>query len=242
MQQEKRLKRKGRLQICALATAITITGAALLIRVPHGSEAEEEKAALITVRQYETDMPILPEGVPMYDTYEYPFNTMSQDWSSEDVKGYCYHEMTETAKEAGGQFPVIMQVYTYIVCKHYGVDYEVVFALIEKESSFRWDLVAEGEGYMQIVERCHEERMKSVGASDLLNPFQNIRVGVDYLAELKKETGNDWDMLTAYKRGLEGAERSMWREFETGYNREIMDRARELKQEKERLRNGAVDN
>lgn len=31
---------------------------------------------------------------------EYPFNTMSQDWSGEDMEGFCYHEITDECKAA----------------------------------------------------------------------------------------------------------------------------------------------
>lgn len=75
---------------------------------------------------------------------EYPFNTMSQDWSGEDMEGFCYHEISGECKAAGGKFPVMAQIYTYIVCQNYGVDYEMVFALIEQESECNWN--ASGDG------------------------------------------------------------------------------------------------
>lgn len=64
-------------------------------------------------------------GCDIYGQYEYPYNTMSQDWSGDQVEGFYYHEITEECKKAGGQFPVIMQVYTYIICEQNDVDYEM---------------------------------------------------------------------------------------------------------------------
>ena len=78
-------------------------------------------------------------GCDIYGQYEYPYNTMSQDWSGDQVEGFYYHEITEECKKAGGQFPVIMQVYTYIICEQNDVDYEMVFALIERESKCVWN-------------------------------------------------------------------------------------------------------
>lgn len=153
-------------------------------------------------------------GCDMIGVYEYPFNTMSQDWSAEDVKGFYYHEIKDECKAAGGTFPVIAQVYTYCICQDYGVDYEMVFALIERESKCIWN--AEGndgetKGYMQIAEKWHEDRMERVGCSDMLNPFQNIRVGVDFLAELQDKLKNvpekdrNYYVLAAYNYGMQGA-------------------------------------
>lgn len=175
-------------------------------------------------------------GCELHGTYEYPFNTMSQDWGTDDIEGFYYHEIPKEAAAAGGTMPVIMQVYTYIVCKNYGVDYEIVYALIEKESMFKWDAVGGNGrcfGYMQIQKQCHEERMQRLHCTDLLNPFQNVMVGVDYLAELKEKTQNTADMLAAYNYGLQGAKSKLWAYgvHEYSYNKQIMARADQLKKE-----------
>ena len=107
---------------------------------------------------------------------EYPFNTMSQDWSGEDMEGFCYHEISDECKAAGGKFPVMAQIYTYIVCQNYGVDYEMVFALIERESECNWNASGDGGtswGYMQIAQKWHKERMRRLNCTDLTNPYQN---------------------------------------------------------------------
>lgn len=175
-------------------------------------------------------------GCELIGTYDYPFNMISQDWSGEEVEGFYYHEISADAAAAGGQMPVIMQVYTYIVCQNYGVDYEMVFALIERESWCKWEAVGDdGDsiGYMQIQERWHKERMERLGVSDLTNPFGNVRVGVDYLAELHEKTGNWMDTLAAYNHGLAGAQKHLWSKgiHEYAYNTGIMERAQQLKDE-----------
>ena len=56
---------------------------------------------------------------------------------------------------------------------------------IERES--RWNPNAvNGDcmGLMQISERWHRERMERLGVTDLFDPYDNILVGVDYMAEL----------------------------------------------------------
>lgn len=175
-------------------------------------------------------------GCELIGTYDYPFNAMSQDWSAEEVKDFYYHRISEEAAAAGGQMPVVVQVYTYIICQNYGVDYEMVFALIERESWCKWDEVGDNGdsiGYMQIQERWHKERMERLGVNDLTDPFGNVRVGVDYLAELYGKTGNWMDTLTAYNYGMKGAQEHLWSEgiHEYTYNMGIMERAQQLKNE-----------
>lgn len=58
-------------------------------------------------------------------------------------------------------------------------------AIIERESG--WDPEAvNGDciGLMQVSEKWHQDRMERLGVTDLTDPYDNILVGVDYLAEL----------------------------------------------------------
>lgn len=176
---------------------------------------------------------------------EYPFNTMSQDWSGEDMEGFCYHEITDECKAAGGTFPIMAQIYTYIVCENYGVDYEMVFALIEKESECRWNASGDGGtswGYMQIAQKWHKERMQRLNCTDLTNPYQNVTVGIDYLKEIQdslQEVPEDvrpYYVLAVYNYGAAGAKENLWNHgvYKYSYNTAIMERAAQLKAEKER--------
>lgn len=73
------------------------------------------------------------------------------------------------------------------ICREYGVELPLVLAVIAIESNFEADLVADnGQSYglMQIQPQWHRERMERLGVTDLLDPAQNVRVGIDYLSEL----------------------------------------------------------
>lgn len=89
--------------------------------------------------------------------------------------------------------------------KKRGLDYKVVYAVIEVESRWQADLVGDrGEsfGLMQIQPRWHQKRMERLGVTDLLDPEQNVKAGCDLLAELIEKTNGDIDAaLTIYNVG-----------------------------------------
>lgn len=78
-----------------------------------------------------------------------------------------------------------LELYIERVCEPVNICPELVQAIIERES--RWNPNAvNGDcmGLMQISERWHRERMERLGVTDLFDPYDNILVGVDYMAEL----------------------------------------------------------
>lgn len=165
------------------------------------------------------------------------FDTMSADWGGEE-DGFVLYEIPEEYSRTGGYFPEKMQVYTYCVCKQYGVRYDLVIALIEKESGYRFDKVGdEGHsiGYMQIYEECHRDRMERLNVTDLTNPYQNVLVGIDYLSELIERYGTIQDALAAYNYGEQGAKQHLWKKgiYVYDYNQTIMNRMKEIEEELE---------
>ena len=118
-----------------------------------------------------------------------------------------------------------MQQYTYIICKQYGVEYTLVLAIIEIESGYRWDASCkEGStGYMQVLPKWHKERMRRLNVDNVENPYFNVLVGVDYLAELQERFNTEAEVLTAYNYGVAGAYEHVWNKglTETEYSREV---------------------
>lgn len=79
------------------------------------------------------------------------------------------------------------QDYIAGLCRSYGVPMPLVLAVIARESDFDANLVddnGQSYGLMQIQPQWHRERMKRLGVIDLLDPAQNVQVGIDYLSEL----------------------------------------------------------
>lgn len=117
-------------------------------------------------------------------------------------------------------------------CKSYGISTNVVMGVIKKESSFTIKAMGDnGEafGLMQIQRKWHRARMEKVGATDLLNCYDNVAVGIDYLAELYRTNGGNWHKtLMAYNGGQAYANRRT----STPYSTTVMQYAEQFKKER----------
>ena len=117
-------------------------------------------------------------------------------------------------------------------CVEKGISTNVVMGVIKKESNFRIKAMGDnGEAYglMQIQEKWHKKRMNKVGAEDLLNCYDNVHVGIDYLAELYKDNNKNWHKtLMAYNGGQAYANKRI----STYYSRKVMEYAEEYKKER----------
>lgn len=125
--------------------------------------------------------------------------------------------------------------YIEIVCQEYNVCPELVQAVIERESG--WDPKAENEGcegLMQIEPLFHQGRMERLGVTDLRDPYDNILVGVDFLAELFRQYHEIYPVLMFYNAGYSEKEGLLAYEkgYISDYAREVDLRAQELTGEK----------
>ena len=97
-----------------------------------------------------------------------------------------------------------LQLHIKDLCNAYGVDMPLVLAVIGQESNFKAGAVGDGGssiGLMQIQPQHHQARMDRLGVMDLSDPYQNVEVGIDLLAELMDENkGTEW-AVTAYNAG-----------------------------------------
>ena len=97
-----------------------------------------------------------------------------------------------------------LQDHIFAECARYDVDPAVVVAMIQRESGFRESVVGDSGrsfGLMQIQYKWHSGRMEKLGCDDLLDPYQNVTVGIDFLAELiGSGKGVEWALM-AYNGG-----------------------------------------
>lgn len=115
-----------------------------------------------------------------------------------------------------------------------GVDPALVLAVIEKESGY--DPAAAGDngksqGLMQIWRSAHEKRMEKLGAVNLYDPYDNIIVGIDILAEKLAKYEDVEKALIAYNAGDAGAKKLYFEKgiYSNRYSRAVMEIAEKIR-------------
>lgn len=121
---------------------------------------------------------------------------------------------TETPTTVATEPPVVLfdvpldaelQLHIIDEAEEHGIDPAIVMAMAYRESTYRTDAIGDnGDSYglLQVQPRWHYERMQKLGCTDLLDPYQNVTVAIDYLAEQINHYGGDLAKgLTAYNRG-----------------------------------------
>ena len=81
-------------------------------------------------------------------------------------------------------------------------------------------------------EKWHTDRMQKLNCTDLMNPYQNVKVGIDFLSYLLKKYGTVQDALAAYNYGERGAREHLWNNgvYVYSYNTAIMQRMKEIEE------------
>ena len=114
-------------------------------------------------------------------------------------------EATE-AKAAIFDVPLdeVLQFHIISQAEAKGIDPAIVMAMCWKESTYNPNAIGDnGDAYglLQVQPKWHYGRMQKLGCTDLLDPYQNVVVAVDYLAEQIDRYGDVEKGLTAYNAG-----------------------------------------
>lgn len=92
-----------------------------------------------------------------------------------------------------------LQLFIIQICEEHHIDPAIVIAMIDSESEFDSDAIGDSGaafGLMQVQPKWHGERMDRLGVTDLLDPYQNVTVGIDYFAELLAlNRGIEWALM-----------------------------------------------
>lgn len=103
-----------------------------------------------------------------------------------------------------------LQLLIFNLCEERGIDPAIIIAMIYRESSFRPHVIGDSGrsyGLMQIMPRWNKDRMKELGCNDLLDPYQNVTVGIDCFADYYDQSGSIVWSLMAYNGGPSYANR-----------------------------------
>lgn len=123
------------------------------------------------------------------------------------------HTETEVPTAATTEPPVVLynvpldeelQLHIIGEAEKAGIDPAIVFAIAKKESTYNATAVGDGGdsiGLLQVQPYWHSGRMERLGCTDLLDPYQNVTVAVDYLSEQLSRYGSMGAALTAYNQG-----------------------------------------
>ena len=136
----------------------------------------------------------------------------------------------ETPSVALYDVPLDEELQLHIIeqAEAHGIDPAIIMAMAYRESCFNAEAIGDGGdsyGLLQIQPRWHYARMERLGCTDLLDPFQNVTVAVDYLAEQIDRYGGDVaKALVAYNQGH-------FKETITDYALAVLDMAEELRGE-----------
>lgn len=126
-----------------------------------------------------------------------------------------------------------LQEYTYYLCQHNGVEFELVMAVMCTESAFDPAAVSgTGDyGLMQINEIVLPELTDKLGITDITDPYQNIRGGVYLLGGYAAKYDDPARVLMAYNMGDYGSS-ALWEEgiHTTAYTEKVLAKYKEYKE------------
>ena len=140
---------------------------------------------------------------------------ISLDWGADEYDDFTPIDCT---------LDVDIQQFTWCLCKGYDLDFALVMAIMYQESSFQADVISATNDYglMQINKSNHEWLTETLGVTDFLDPYQNIRSGCFILRKLFEKYQDTNMVLMAYNMGEDRAS-ILWKNgvYGTSYSDKI---------------------
>ena len=157
--------------------------------------------------------------------------------TTEETPDEVVEEAVETTSEAAVKLyydvPLDrdLQDHIFEVCEKYDVNPALIISIIARESSFCSNAMGDGGGsygLMQINKKWHVARMERLGVTDLLDPYQNVTVGIDLLAELLRYGDSlEWALM-CYNGGYAYADKRIANGNISDYAKEVISMSKEL--------------
>lgn len=125
-----------------------------------------------------------------------------------------------------------LQIFITRLCEEYHINPELIYCMIARESGFNPNAMGDNGrsyGLMQIQLRYVRERMDKLGCTDLLDPYDNVTVGIDLIAEyIGKGYGLEWALM-AYNGGEGYAYQMRANGYVSNYARSVIANAEAMK-------------
>lgn len=124
-----------------------------------------------------------------------------------------------------------LQLHIIKLCEEHHIAPALVMAMIEQESGFNASAIGDdgkSMGLMQIYQKYHTDRMEKLGCNDLMNPYDNVAVGIDYLYELFQMNPDVYWVLMSYNGGIAYSNERMVTGNYSDYAVNVAARAKEL--------------
>lgn len=133
-----------------------------------------------------------------------------------------------------------LQEFIFYLSAGYNIDFTLVMAMIQQESGFQADVISGSNDYglMQINKINHPYITETLGITDFLEPYNNVRSGMFILRKLFEKYETPEKALMAYNMGETGASR-LWEQgiFETNYSKKVLQYQQQFIEELERSSN-----
>jgi len=139
----------------------------------------------------EPDIPIQTKTETVVRMVNVPFAPSDYELQSKDIKSSLNKSKLKH-----------ILIYIEALCWEYGVDYEMVKAVIQTESDWNHKAVSTSGaiGLMQVLPSTAMSEFKTP-EKDLYDPYVNVTVGIKYLSKLNKHFDDMESTLTAYSHG-----------------------------------------
>lgn len=126
-----------------------------------------------------------------------------------------------------------LQQHIINVSDAYNVDPALVMAIIEKESQYDANAIGDSGdsfGLMQVNAQYHGDRMEKLGVTNLLCPYCNVLVGIDYFVECLEKYGDVHKALIVYNAGVGNAYEGWFSvgRYQSDYSRAVLERTQIL--------------
>lgn len=210
----------------AIIAGITALGMSLLI-----STAEAHTTTNPVILEPETERYEIEEGkaneemvVPKQDTFD--------EMAVEEAEKESVPVIEEPAKKYFDvPLSTELQDHIFALCEEHNIAPGIIISMIESESNYKADAIGDSGnsvGLMQIQSRWNQERMDRLGCHNLLDPFQNVTVGIDLVAERKAQNADLMWVLMSYNGGIQYADEMFWNGKISDYAWRVVNRATEL--------------